>query len=41
MASRRRPAVAHDLELPTLAVEPFRLSSLREQKVLITSWASW
>jgi hypothetical protein len=34
-------AVAPELELPTLDGETFRLSSLRGQKVLITSWASW
>jgi hypothetical protein len=34
-------AVAPELELPTLDGEPFRLSSLRGQKVVIVSWAPW
>jgi hypothetical protein len=35
-------AVAHDFELPqVLTGEPFRLSSLRGQKVLLVAWASW
>jgi hypothetical protein len=35
-------AVAPELELPDLRTgEPFRLSSLRGQKVLLLAWASW
>jgi hypothetical protein len=35
-------AVAPDFELPqVLTGEPFRLSSLRGQKVLLIAWASW
>ena len=35
-------AVAPDFELPqVLTGEPFRLSSLRGQKVLLVAWASW
>ncbi len=35
-------AVAADFELPrVLSGEPFRLSSLRGQKVLLVAWASW
>jgi hypothetical protein len=30
-----------DLELPDIDGNPFRLSSLRGQKVLLVSWASW
>ena len=34
-------AVAPDLELPDFDGNPFRLSSLRGQKVLLVAWASW
>jgi len=34
-------AVAPDLELPDVDGNPFRLSSLRGQKVLLVAWASW
>jgi hypothetical protein len=35
-------AVAPDFELPqVLTGEPFKLSSLRGQKVLLVAWASW
>ena len=35
-------AVASDFVLPqVLTGEPFRLSSLRGQKVLLVAWASW
>jgi hypothetical protein len=35
-------AVAPDFELPqVLTGQPFRLSSLRGQKVLLVAWASW
>jgi hypothetical protein len=35
-------AQAPDLELPDLRTgEPFRLSSLKGQKVLLLAWASW
>ena len=35
-------AVAPELELPDLRTgEPFRLSSLRGQKILLLAWASW
>jgi hypothetical protein len=35
-------AAAPDFELPqVLTGEPFRLSSLRGQKVLLVAWASW
>jgi len=34
-------AVAPELELPDLAGRPFRLSSLRGQKVLLVAWAPW
>jgi peroxiredoxin len=34
-------AEAPDLELPDLAGNPFRLSSLRGQKVVVACWASW
>ncbi len=34
-------AVAPDLELPDAKGNPFRLSSLRGQKVLLVAWASW
>jgi len=34
-------AVAPELELPDLDGKMFRLSSLRGQKVLLTTWASW
>jgi len=34
-------AAAPDLELPDLDGRPFRLSSLRGQKVLLVAWASW
>jgi hypothetical protein len=30
-----------ELELPDLNGEPFRVSSLRGQKVVLTAWASW
>jgi hypothetical protein len=34
-------AVAPELELPDAGGDPFRLSSLRGQKVLLVAWASW
>lgn len=34
-------AVAPDLVLPDLDGNPFALSSLRGQKVVLTAWASW
>ncbi len=34
-------ATAPDLELPDANGVPFRLSSLRGQKVLLVAWASW
>ena len=34
-------AVAPDLVLPDADGNPFRLSSLRGQKVLLVAWASW
>lgn len=34
-------AAAPDLELPDFDGNPFRLSSLLGQKVLLVSWASW
>jgi hypothetical protein len=34
-------ATAPDLELPDAGGAPFRLSSLRGQKVLLVAWASW
>ena len=34
-------AEAPELELPDLDGNPFRLSSLRGQKVLLVAWASW
>ena len=34
-------ATAPDLELPDARGRPFRLSSLRGQKVLLVAWASW
>jgi hypothetical protein len=34
-------AAAPELELPDLDGRPFRLSSLRGQKVLILAWAPW
>ena len=34
-------ATAPDLELPDVDARPFRLSSLRGQKVLLVAWASW
>lgn len=34
-------ARAPDLELPGFDGNPFRLSSLRGQKVLLVAWASW
>ncbi len=34
-------AVAPDLELPDFDGNPFRLSTLRGQKVLLVAWASW
>jgi hypothetical protein len=34
-------AVAPELELPDVEGHPFRLSSLRGQKVLLVAWASW
>lgn len=37
LASARLP----ELELPTVDGKPFRLSSLRGQKVLLVAWASW
>jgi len=33
--------VAPDLVLPDLDGRPFALSSLRGQKVVLVSWASW
>ena len=34
-------AVLPEIELPDLGGRPFRLSSLRGQKVLLVAWASW
>ena len=34
-------AVAPELELPDADGNPFQLSSLRGQKVLLVAWASW
>lgn len=34
-------AALPDIELPDLEGRPFRLSSLRGQKVLLVAWASW
>jgi len=34
-------AHAPDLELPDAGGTPFRLSSLRGQKVMLVAWASW
>src|SRR5438270_232256 len=34
-------AEAPELELPDLNGNPFKLSSLRGQKVLLVAWASW
>jgi cytochrome oxidase Cu insertion factor (SCO1/SenC/PrrC family) len=34
-------AVAPDLELPDADGNPFKLSSLHGQKVLLVAWASW
>jgi len=34
-------ASAPDLELPDWQGKPFRLSSLRGQKVLVVTWSSW
>lgn len=34
-------AEAPELELPDLDGNPFKLSSLRGQKVLLVAWASW
>jgi len=34
-------AQAPDLELPDVDGTPFRLSSLRGQKVMLVAWASW
>ena len=34
-------AVAPELELPDADGNPFKLSSLRGQKVCSSSWASW
>ena len=34
-------ATAPELELPDAHGRPFRLSSLRRQKVLLVAWASW
>jgi len=34
-------AVAPELELPDADGNPFKLSSLRGQKVLLVAWASW
>jgi hypothetical protein len=34
-------AIAPELELPDADGNPFRLSSLRGQKVLLVAWASW
>lgn len=34
-------AKAPELELPDVSGKPFRLSTLRGQKVLLIAWASW
>jgi len=34
-------ATARDLELPDVDGRPFRLATLRGQKVLLVAWASW
>jgi len=34
-------AMAPELELPDAAGNPFRLSSLRGQKVVLLAWSSW
>jgi len=34
-------AVAPELELPDLSGQPFAISSLRGQKVVLIAWASW
>src|SRR6266581_3793988 len=34
-------ATAPDFELPDVDGKPFRLSSLRGQKVVLVAWASW
>ncbi len=34
-------AMAPELELPDAAGNPFRLSSLRGQKVMLLAWSSW
>jgi hypothetical protein len=34
-------AMLPEIELPDLDGRPFRLSSLRGQKVLLVAWASW
>ncbi|MBV9953222.1 MAG: hypothetical protein JO291_14810 [Acidimicrobiia bacterium] len=34
-------AVAPELELPDATGKPFRLSSLRGQKVVLLAWSSW
>ena len=34
-------AIAPEIELPDIDGNPFRLSSLRGQKVLLVAWASW
>jgi hypothetical protein len=34
-------AMAPELELPDVDGRPFRLSSLRGQKVILLAWASW
>jgi hypothetical protein len=34
-------AVLPDIELPDVDGKPFRLASLRGQKVLLVAWASW
>ena len=34
-------AIAPELELPDADGNPFKLSSLRGQKVLLVAWASW
>jgi hypothetical protein len=34
-------AVAPELELPDAAGNPFKLSSLRGQKVILLAWSSW
>lgn len=34
-------AVLPEVELPDVEGQPFRLSSLRGQKVLLVAWASW